>query len=84
MKALIAWAVCILLVGLIAVGTVRVVSSVASSKKRQFRQDGIEKLVSGDYTGAIEAIDTALEKSGKSPMGLTRTCWATGPRPNIS
>ena len=70
MKALIAWAVCILLVGLIAVGTVRVVSSVASSKKRQFRQDGIEKLVSGDYTGAIEAFDTALEKSGKKSDGF--------------
>ena len=70
MKALIAWAVCILLVGLIAVGTVRVVSSVASSKKRQFRQDGIEKLVSGDYTGAIEAFDAALEKSGKKSDGF--------------
>lgn len=70
MKALVAWAVCILLAGLIAVGTVRVVSSVASSKKRQFRQDGIEKLVSGDYTGAIEVFDTALEKSGKRSDGF--------------
>lgn len=69
-KALTAWAVCILLIGLVAVGTVRVVSSVASSKKRQFRQDGIEKLVSGDYAGAIEAFDAALEKSGKKSEGF--------------
>lgn len=69
-KALAAWAVCILLIGLVAVGTVRVVSSVASSKKRQFRQDGIEKLVSGDYAGAIEAFDAALEKSGKKSEGF--------------
>lgn len=64
-KAVIAWAICVILIGAIAVGTVKVVSSVASSKKRQFRQDGIEKLDSGDYAGAIEAFDTALEKSGK-------------------
>lgn len=64
-KAVIAWAVCVLLIAAIAVGTVRVVSSIASSKKRQFRQDGIEKLENGDYAGAVGDFDTALEKSGR-------------------
>lgn len=63
-KAVIAWAVCVLLIALIAVGTIRVIGSVASSKKRQLRGDGIEKLEAGDFTGAIEAFDAALEKSG--------------------
>lgn len=63
-KAVIAWAVCVLLIALIAVGTIRVIGSIASSKMRQFRGDGIEKLEAGDFAGAIDAFDAALEKSG--------------------
>lgn len=70
MKAVIAWAVCVLLIGLIAVGTFRAVSSVASSKKRQMRQEGTQKMASGDYAGAIEDFDAALEKSGKRSKGF--------------
>lgn len=71
-KAVIAWVFCVFLIGAVAVGTIRVVSSIASSKKRQFRQDGIEKLASGDYAGAIGDFDTALEKSGKKSDTFNR------------
>lgn len=64
-RALAAWAVCILLMLLIAAGTVRLIGMAATSKKRQLRSQGIEYLASGDYNGAIEAFDMALEKSGK-------------------
>lgn len=64
-KAAIAWVVCILLVGAIAAGTFHAASLAVSSKKNQMRQDGIEKLASGDYEGAIGDFDRALEKSGK-------------------
>lgn len=64
-KALAAWAVCLLLAALVAFTVFRLISSAASSKKRELRQAGIEQLESGDYTAAIESFDQALEKSGK-------------------
>lgn len=72
MKAVAAWAVCVLLMGAVAVGTIRGISSIASSKKRQIRQEGIEMMVTGDYAGAIGAFDTALEKSGKKQGEFNR------------
>ena len=71
-KAVIAWAVCIFLVGLIAAGTFRLVAHMTTSKKRQFRAEGIEKLEAGDYAGAIGSFDTALEKSGKGAEDFNR------------
>ena len=64
-KAVLAWAVCVILIGIIAMGTIYLVGSLTSSKKRQFRAEGIEKLEAGDYAGALGAFDTALEKSSK-------------------
>ncbi len=64
-RALALWAVCIILVILIASGTVNLVRSLASSKKRGFREDGMEKLAAADYTGAIEAFEQALEAAGE-------------------
>ena len=69
-KAVIAWLVCIFLIALIAAGTVRGISALTSSKKRQYRQEGIEKLEAGDYGGAIEVLDQALEKSGKKAVAF--------------
>lgn len=43
-----------------------------TSKKRQFRAEGIEKLEAGDYAGAIGSFDTALEKSGKGAEDFNR------------
>ena len=71
-KAVIAWAVCLLLVGLVAVGTFRLVAHITTSKKRQFRAEGIEKLEAGDYAGAIGSFETALEKSGKGAEDFNR------------
>ena len=71
-KAVIAWAVCLLLVGLVAVGTFRLVAHITTSKKRQFRAEGIEKLEAGDYAGAIGSFETALEKSGKGAENFNR------------
>ena len=65
LKAAAAWLLCIFLVAAIAAGTFRLIGYVTSSKKRQLRRDGIEKLESGEYAQAIEAFDQALEKSGK-------------------
>ena len=64
-KALIAWAVCLLLVALVAAGTFRLITSLASSKKRGFREEGIRKMADRDYQGAIASFDQALESSGK-------------------
>ena len=71
-RAVIAWAICIFLVGLIAVGTFRLAAHMTTSKKRQFRAEGIEKLDAGDYAGAIGSFDTALEKSGKGAEEFNR------------
>ena len=71
-RAVIAWAICIFLVGLIAVGTFRLVAHMTTSRKRQFRAEGIEKLDAGDYAGAIGSFDTALEKSGKGAEEFNR------------
>ncbi len=64
-KALIAWAVCILLVILIACATIKVVGYFSSSKQREMRALGIEKLEQGDYTAAIGAFDQALAAMDK-------------------
>lgn len=69
MKVIVAWVVCILLVGLVAVGTFRAVSFVAPPKKRQMRQEGTRKMASGDYVGAVGSFDATLEKSGKRSKG---------------
>ncbi len=71
-RALAAWAVCILLMLLIAAGTVRLIGMAATSKKRQLRSQGIECLASGDYNGAIEAFDMALEKSGERAQDFNK------------
>ncbi len=59
-KGLIAWAVCILLVVLVALGTMRVVGSMSTSKQRELRTSGIEKMEAGDFAGAIADFDQAL------------------------
>ncbi|MCD7906289.1 MAG: hypothetical protein LUH04_01055 [Clostridium sp.] len=59
-KGLIAWAVCILLVVLVALGTMRVVGSMSTSKQRELRTSGIEKMEAGDFAGAITDFDQAL------------------------
>lgn len=59
-KGLIAWAVCILLVALVAWGTIRVIGHMSTSKQRELRASGIEKLDGGDYAGAITDFDQAL------------------------
>lgn len=64
-KAVTAWLVCIFFVALIALGTAKGITELSSSKQRQFRQEGIERLEAGDYAGAIESLDAALEKAGK-------------------
>jgi tetratricopeptide (TPR) repeat protein len=71
-RALAAWAVCILLMLLIAAGTMRLIGMAATSKKRQLRSQGIECLASGDYNGAIEAFDMALEKSGERAQDFNK------------
>lgn len=71
-RALTAWAVCIFLVILIAWGTVNLISYLTTAKKRQLREQGIEKLESGDYAGAVGAFDEALEKSGKKAEEFNR------------
>lgn len=71
-KAVIAWAICIFLAGLIAVGTFQLVAHMTTSKKRQFRTEGIEKLEAGDYAGAIGSFDAALEKSGRGADDFNR------------
>lgn len=71
-QAVIAWAVCVLLIGLIAVGTFQLVAYITTSKKRQYRAEGIGKLAAGDYAGAIGSFDTALEKSGKRSEEFNR------------
>lgn len=69
-KALIAWAVCILLVILIAWATIRVVGYFSSSKQREMRALGIEKMEQGDYTAAIGAFDQALAAMDKDTGDL--------------
>ncbi len=59
-KGLLAWAVCILLVALVAWGTVRVIGHLSNSKQRELRAAGIEKLEAGDFTGAVDSFDQAL------------------------
>lgn len=59
-KGLIAWAVCILLVVLVAFATVRVLGNMSTSKQRELRAAGIEKLDAGDFAGAIADFDQAL------------------------
>lgn len=71
-KAVIAWAVCVFLIGAIAVGTFQLVAYMTTSKKRQYRAEGMEKLAAGDYAGAIGSFDTALEKSGKRAEDFNR------------
>lgn len=64
-KALIAWAVCIFLVILVAMGTFRLVVYLTSAKQRELRDQGIEQMAQGDYQGAITSFDQALEAVGK-------------------
>lgn len=64
-KAVFAWIFCLALVALIAAGTLYGIRAFLSSKQNNFRQQGIEKLEAGDYTGAVADFDAALEKSGK-------------------
>ena len=69
-KALIAWAVCILLVILIAWGTIKVVGYFSSSKQRELRALGIEKMEQGDYSAAIGSFDQALAAMDKDTGDL--------------
>ena len=50
-QAVIAWQSASFSLGLIAAGTFRLVAHMTTSKKRQFRAEGIEKLEAGDYAG---------------------------------
>ena len=63
-KALAAWAACIMVMAGVAAGTVRVVRAVTTGKRSGLRQEGLEKLAQGDYSGAIAPFDAALEQAG--------------------
>ena len=63
-KALAAWAACIMVMAGVAAGTVRVVRAVTTGKRSGLRQEGLEKLAQGDYSGAIASFDAALEQAG--------------------
>lgn len=69
-KSAVAWIVCILLAAAIGGGAVCAASSMDFSKKKQLRHEGIEKLESGDYEGAVTDFDFALEKSGKKSISF--------------
>jgi tetratricopeptide (TPR) repeat protein len=69
-RALIAWAVCILFAALVAMATFRLITYFTSAQKRGYRQEGIEKLENRDYRGAIDSFDQALESSGKRPSSF--------------
>lgn len=71
-RFLTAWAVCILTVGLIAAGTVRAVSAIAASGRNRLRTEGIEKLAAGDFNGAIQSFEQALEKAGDREKAFNR------------
>ncbi len=63
-KALAAWAACILVMAGVAAGTVRAVRAVTTGKRSELRREGLEKLAQGDYSGAISSFDAALEQAG--------------------
>lgn len=65
LKALAAWAVCLLLVALVAFGTFRAVTYFTSSRQRQLRSQGIEQMEQGNYQEAIQSFDQALEAIGR-------------------
>lgn len=69
-KALAAWAICIFLVFLIACATIQVAGYFSSSKQREMRALGIEKMEQGDYTAAIGAFDQALAAMDKDTGDL--------------
>ena len=71
-RFLTAWAVCILTVGLIAMGTVRTISAIAASGRNRLRTEGIEKLASGDFNGAVQSFEQALEKAGSREKAFNR------------
>ena len=64
LKAVFLWLVCIVLIGLLIFGAVKLVGKFAGSGKDKLRKDGIEKLNAGDPEGAIADLDAALEKAG--------------------
>ncbi|MCC8025487.1 MAG: tetratricopeptide repeat protein [Clostridium sp.] len=64
-KAVIAWAVCALLAAAVAAGTFQLIGYVTTSKMRQFRDSGLDKMEAENYSGAIADFDLALEKAGK-------------------
>ena len=68
LKALAAWAVCILVMAGVAAGTVRLVRTVTTGKRTSLRQEGLEKMAQGDYSGAIASFDAALEKAGEKAV----------------
>lgn len=69
-KALAVWVICILLVGIIACATIKVTGYFSSSKQRELRALGIEKLEQGDYTAAIGDFDQALAAMDKDTGDL--------------
>lgn len=64
-KAVIAWAVCVLILAGIAAGTFRLVGHLTTAKMRQYRESGLEKMEADNLSGAIGDFDLALEKAGK-------------------
>lgn len=64
-KAVIAWAVCVLVLAAVAAGTFHLVGYLTTSKIRQYRESGLEKLEAENYSGAIGDFELALEKAGK-------------------
>ena len=65
-KGLIAWAVCILLVVLVAFATMRVVGNMSTSKQRELRAAGIEKLDAGDFYSRLTARQSELSSQFSS------------------
>ena len=64
-KAVIAWAVCVVALVVVAAVTFHLAGYLTTSKIRQYRASGLEKLERGNYSEAIEDLDLALEKAGK-------------------
>lgn len=64
-KAVIAWAVCVLILAAVAAGTFRLVGHLTTAKMRQLRESGLEKMEADNLSGAIGDFDLALETAGK-------------------
>lgn len=70
-KALAAWAVCLLLVAATAFGVARFMGYLKTSKQRSLRSQGIEAVNGGNYQEAISVFDQALEAGGEDKSRLT-------------